>query len=138
MGLDNGIIMKRFKQDRLNEIPEFVKYELYYNEDDTVDVELAYWRKCWNVRNAIIEAINPEYDPAGYADCEIDADDIPALIRGLMPLFDKDEWTNGRGGSIWTFEEQFDNMVQVVLNLKWLETYLKENEDIRVEFYDSF
>lgn len=138
MGLDNGIIMKKITRNQLDKIPDFVKYELYYNEDDTVDIELAYWRKCWNVRNAIIEAINPECDPAGYADCEIDVDDIPALIRGLMPLFDKDKWTDGRGGSIWTFEEQFDNMVQVVLNLKWLETYLKENEDIRVEFYDSF
>ena len=138
MGLDNGIIMKKITRNQLDKIPDFVKYELFRNDDNTYDIELAYWRKCWNVRDAIINAINPYCDLSSTADCDIDKDDIPALIRGLMPLFDRSAWIDGRKGSIWTFEEQFNNMIQVVLNLKWLETFLKENPDVKVRFYDSF
>ena len=49
----------------------------------------------------------------------------------------KDKWEED-GDSIWEYEEYFDNMLNIMLNLKWLESYMALNSNIEVEFYDSY
>lgn len=134
MGLDNGIEIRNFKKDKLNEIPNFIQYTKYYNKDaDVADIEIAYWRKCWGVRAAILDALHSDEEYG----IEIDREDIPKIIEALIPFFSKEYW-NEEADSIWEFEEYFNNMLSIIINLKWLYSYMEDNPNLEVVFYDSY
>ena len=134
MGLDNGIEIKNFKKDKLNEIPNFIQYTKYCREDtDVADVEIAYWRKCWGIRAAILDVLNSNEEYG----IKIDREDIPKIIEVLIPFFSKEYWTK-EANSIWEFEEYFNNMLSIMINLKWLYSYMEDNPNLEVVFYDSY
>lgn len=133
MGLDNGIRMRNVTKEQVMEIPDFIICEKYLDkETNTYDIELAYWRKCWGIRNAIINKLHM----GGNYYYPIDREDIPAIIRILYPFLSKEYWDE-ESDSIWEFDEQIDTMIQIIINLKWLYSFM-ENNNIKVEFYDSF
>ena len=53
MGLDNGIYIKGYRKK-----PFYVKDDLY---DQSNQIDLAYWRKYWGLRNDIINIIYENY-----------------------------------------------------------------------------
>ena len=130
MGLDNGIVIRKLPEGKIKEIPNFLKIEVYGNGD----VEIAYWRKCWGIRNDIITKLHLSDTDYSY---KLDIEDIAAIIKLLSKYFSQDYWEEN-ADSIWEFDEYFDNMLQNMLNLKWLENYMILNPDIKVEFYDSY
>ena len=54
MGLDNGIILeipsKELPKDFPTKLSDFSDKTL----KETGELEVAYWRKCWGIRNAIL------------------------------------------------------------------------------------
>ena len=132
MGLDNGFRLKNVKR---HWIPEFVELPFSAKETwDEQDVELVYWRKCWGLRAAVLRVLHAK--PDAY-ESEVEAEDIPAIIRAITPFMSKEYWED-EGESIWTFEEKFPHLVQDLVNLKWLEGYLKEHPESKCYFYDSY
>ena len=130
MGLDNGIIVKKVKID---EIDNYVKYEDYSTEDET-EIEIAYWRKCWGIRQAILNALNSDVDNG---DTIIHREDIPNIVDALLPFLDENYW-NENSNSIWEYDVQIvDNLTHILLNLVWLATYMKDH-DVVAWFYDSY
>lgn len=129
MGLDNGIRIRNMPKDY--KIPSFVGHRSCY--DDT-GIEIAYWRKCWGIRNDIMAKLH-----ASDEDCEIhlDIEDIPAIERILIKYLSKEYWDDN-ADSIWEFEEQVENTISVLVNLYWLESFMKEHPEVEVYFYDSF
>lgn len=128
MGLDNGIILECSKED-FETIP-------YFEKDDIskyMGNELAYWRKCWGIRRAIITVLHGEDG----GETPIEAEDVPALIRALKPFLSKDYWDE-ESDSIWEYEDHFDNTYKVLLRLEWLKDYLKKNPNVKCYFYDSY
>lgn len=136
MGLDNGIVIRRIKKENLLKFPNFIKCTAYNEDtnDNSYCVEIAYWRKCWGIRQVIIDTFHLDADNANYV---FDKEDISILIKELIPFLSKEYWEEN-SDSIWEFEDYVENMLQILLNLKWLETYWQENPDIKVEFYDSY
>lgn len=127
MGLDSGITIRKINE---KDIPDFIKYTKYSEE-----IEIAYWRKCWNIRNKILDVLNPENeDKYSFA---IDREDIPAITRVLKPFLAKDYWDNNNT-SIWEYKDMIDNNIQVIINLIWLYIYMDDHDDIEIEFYDSY
>ena len=108
-------------------------------------VEVAYWRKCWGIRDAIVNKLHLPIESEDYklnakfenGDYKLNVEDIAAIIKILKPFFSEDYW-NEYADSIWEFNEYFDNMLQIMINLKWLQMYMKINPDIEVVFYDSY
>ena len=130
MGLDNGIIVKKVKID---EIDNYVQYEDYSTENET-EIEIAYWRKCWGIRQAILNALNSDVDNGNTI---IHREDIPNIVDALTPFLDEDYW-NKNSDSIWKYDEQIaDNLTHILLNLVWLATYMKDH-DVVAWFYDSY
>ena len=127
MGLDNGIILECPYED-FETIPYFDKHDMDYG-----DQHLAYWRKCWGIRSAIMRVIHGKDGE----DMPIEAEDIPALIRTLKPFLSRDYWDE-EADSIWEYEEHFDNTYKVLLRLEWLKDYLKKNPNVKCYFYDSY
>ena len=130
MGLDNGITIRKVKKE---DIPYFVKYEDMSEYEKEPTFEIAYWRKCWGIRQAIADVLHSD---AEYVDADIDREDIPALIEALVPFLGKDYWDEN-ADSIWEYDEQVANTRKVLINLFWLYTYMADH-DVEVHFYDSY
>lgn len=133
MGLDNGIILETDDKSILDELFGLDEYEKN-RFLKTGEVHIAYWRKCWGIRNEIISILHMKQD-----ECEhpVEEDDIPAIIRGLYKFLKHDYWEEN-GDSIWTYDEIIDNLFSQILNLKWLQKYLKTHPDVKCYFYDSY
>ena len=134
MGLDNGIEVRR--KDNL---PNCV---LCFDDDEWrkqrgYDLEVAYWRKCWNVRYAIADVIGGMYDNG---ETPLMYEDIIAVIKRLKQ-FNKKNWSGDSWdeGSIWTWDEIKKNHRGCIKRLKKLAHLIKKYPgEIDVYFYDSY
>lgn len=128
MGLDNGII--------LNASPDKYDVNKLIKLDKTYDLktEVCYWRKCWGIRNAIVDKFH--FDREG-GEHKLDAEDIPVVIKILFSFYGKEEWEES-ADSIWEWDEFKDTLRQQILNLTWLYDHMLANPECEVYFYDSY
>lgn len=133
MGLDNGIIIRE---------PETIREDLEkcptFKWDDIDGKEyqhIAYWRKCWGIRDAILSVLRKDHNSCG--EHVIEYDDIRPIMRALKPFLGKDYWDEN-ADSIWEFDEQVENMVDIYIRLAWLDDYMQKHKDLKVYFYDSY
>lgn len=132
MGLDNGIEIKR--TDFTSSIPWIKAFERSWDKDGRYDFEICYWRKCWNVREMILNVTNHQSD--NDYEVELSTEDLRAIREGLQK-YNKRTWDER--DSIWTWEEQKPHIQRQIKNLEKL-IKLKENygDFIEVYFYDSY
>ncbi len=73
MGLDNGFVVKKMKKE---DIPSFIDVEEY-----PYGFEFAYMRKCWGIRNELVELYHMDSEK----DCEykLDIEDFNTTLRIL-------------------------------------------------------
>ena len=135
MGLDNGIQIKR--NTSTNSIPELKQFELSYDNKHQFDFEICYWRKCYNIRNMIMDVIESARDNDN-SDI-LTTTDIEKIIHGLQS-FNSANWQEN-GGSIWDWDDEeypySEKIQRDIENLKNLQT-LMEKYDLEVYFYDSY
>jgi len=135
MGLDNGIIIKdadKIKDD-LVKCPCF-KWD---ETDETYGYQhIAYWRKCWGIRGAILKVLHVD-DNSGGGDYPIEHDDVPAILRAIKPFLKRSVWDE-EADSIWEYDEILDEMIDIYIRLTWLADYMKSHKDLKVYFYDSY
>ena len=134
MGLDNGIEVRR--KDNL---PNCV---LCFDDDEwrrrhVYDLEVAYWRKCWNVRNIIFDVLRRGDDNDSVID--ITREELLEIIKRLeddLHYFDflEGEW----GGCIWEWNDFRRFQKWNLKNLKKLARMMKRHPEIEVIFYDSY
>lgn len=135
MGLDNGIQIKR--NTSTNSIPELKQFELAYDNKHQFDFEVCYWRKCYNIRNMIMDVVESAYDNDN-SDI-LTTTDIEKIIHGLQS-FNSANWQEN-GGSIWDWDDEeypySEKIQRDIENLKNLQM-LMEKYDLEVYFYDSY
>lgn len=135
MGLDNSIQIKR--NTSTNSIPELKQFELAYDNKHQFDFEVCYWRKCYNIRNMIMDVVESARDNDN-SDI-LTTTDIEKIIHGLQS-FNSANWQEN-GGSIWDWDDEkypYSEKIQSdIENLKNLQT-LMEKYDLEVYFYDSY
>ena len=135
MGLDNGIQIKR--NTSTNSIPELKQFELAYDNKHQFDFEVCYWRKCYNIRNMIMDVVESARDNDN-SDI-LTTTDIEKIIHGLQS-FNSANWQEN-GGSIWDWDDEeypySEKIQRDIENLKNLQT-LMEKYDLEVYFYDSY
>lgn len=119
MGLENLILI-----NKVEELPKFAQK----------DGVVVYWRKCWNLRDAVLDVIDPKR--VYKEDRKIEAEDIPAIIRAIIPFLSKDHWKNAQ--TIWEYEEMLDILLKDVENLIRLKVWMEEHPEAEVEFTDSY
>lgn len=128
MGLDNGILVR--KNDTVNKLFIVNKNCLY---DYTDSFEIAYWRKCWNVRTDIFDITESWANDNFYT--PLDRDDICNIIK-LLKSYNKKTWD--RGDSIWTWKEHKRCNRRHIRYLRRLARLMKKYPDLEVYFYDSY
>ena len=156
MGLDNGIMLK-IKDNKLN-LPEKLKAAFESYSEGSYDV--LYWRKCWNVRGAILDVLaenqcfEDENDYKYHISLEVFEKILDHLreqvYRGLT-------WKNS-GESIWewdssykwaddTCEWEYDDVgicdkywsdLTYAFELLWFLKTIDDKESYELEFYDSY
>ena len=131
MGLDNGICIRR-NEKAMRIYDKIKRFDLDYLREGGYDMDVCYYRKCWNVRNLISQAIGGIEDNG---ETVLYRGDVHQVIVALKSLNAKN-W-NDCGGSIWEWSEQKPNIKQHIKNLKYLYK-LMEKYDIDVYFYDSY
>ena len=132
MGLDNGIIAKKANNEKIN--TKLHALNTYTYSDGSH--EMAYWRKCWNVRYAIADVIGGIDDNG---ETPLMYEDIIAVIKRLKQ-FNEKNWSGDcwDEGSIWEWDEIKDNHRGCIKRLKKLARLVKRHPEIEVYFYDSY
>ena len=144
MGLDNGITVSRI--NRLsNSEPVYrkififgrqtaAKYEFdFYTKELLEGDTVAYWRKCWNVRDSILNILNPEHDNDRFI-FNISYKDLLHIIKALKS-FNKHNWETG----IWEWKDIKPQMRKCIKNLQILAEHMRKNPNVlHLEFYDSY
>lgn len=132
MGLDNGIEIKR-----RTDLPSlaFAYFDEEYRAKYNYDLEVAYWRKCWNVRSIIMDILNVREDNDSCTAMTID--DIDAVITALCRI-NKKNWLD-YGSTIWDWEEFKGIQRRNIRNLRRLRHMMRKKPEVfEVYFYDSW
>lgn len=128
MGLDNGILIK----SHIEEAKEFYPTNYVYKSDNSIEV--CYWRKCWGIRNEIINKFHFPQDCGSY---KLDKEDISVIIKIILK-FCNSEYYKENADSIWEYDEMINNLTTQIVNLKLLTKIWDKYPDLEVEFYDSY
>lgn len=164
MGLDNGILLRTRKRFEVLE-KVGIKYKVentlvFYdpeteNEVETptdliYEYEVAYWRKCWNIREIVADATGKKFEDSG--DTYLNRAEIDEIIKGLNAKNSPEIWNRDcqYGDTIWDAEEMHitrrddrnSNIYYDMRKLAALALVLKELEEDENSyicwFYDSY
>ena len=138
MGLDNGWLVKSTKRKLTRaDLPEGIRYP--FSSDYGEAPEICYGRKWWGLRSELLATIDWIYDeefPDYYYGIEKPSE-IFHVIEVVASWLDKERWEN-EGNSIWDYEEARSNLIDWIINLSIISSYMEENPDIYLVFYDSY
>lgn len=132
MGLDNGIEIKRRP-----DLPAAV-LRAFDTEDwrirNNYDLEVAYWRKCWNVRDVFFDVL--DIKDTNDTQTSMTANDVEQVITRLKQ-FTRDNY-DFCGGTIWDWIDFKRINKRNISQLKKLLRLMKKYNNIEVVFYDSW
>ena len=131
MGLDNSIEIKRTPYT--DSISELRQFNLDWDNKHEYDFSVCYWRKCWNIRNGILDILGDRFSDQWRF--HLNTENIDKIIAFLKSL-NKHHW-NDDGGSIWTWEEYKNHIKDDIKKLKMLRKLMKKY-DLKVVFIDSY
>lgn len=136
IGLDNGIVLKT--KNTIIEKPSWVKFigNPAEHDDGSLEYDICYWRKCWNIREAIFNIL--EDDDRREWEFELSLNQVVAIRDRLCRFLTEGEDWEELGDSIWSFEEMIPVLTEDILNLSWLIGYMKKDVHAIVYFYDSY
>lgn len=134
MGLDNGVIVKSRRRAITREmLPEGLVYPWDEKLDGPDTVEILYWRKNWGLRNIVVHTF-----PAEDYDYLIETpQQVFELIRIIVSFMNKETWEED-GDSIWDYDEILPILQRDVINLAIIASFMKNNPDVYLVFYDSY
>ena len=130
MGLDNGIYIKGYKKK-----PFYVKDDLY---DQSNQIDLAYWRKHWGLRNDIINIIYENYY-GNDSEVLLSENQIKKIRILIMEItFSKKKYLESCG-YYWNYNiYSVLRGIRQMINLTWAARQVRKNPEVEVFWYDSY
>lgn len=137
MGLDNGLLIKPKTTAGGNFLAENFEYcQDKYLSGIIPVYEFAYFRKCWNIRNAMITeglAKNAE-------EYELKIADLEKVVLVMKHFLDENHWDPAE--SIWEWYIQVpaiaDTIKKIRLFLEYLDGEDLDDKDFSIIWYDSY
>lgn len=151
MGLDNGLYFKDTKEKEFREkykIEMLIAHKIfkavfpndeYVNSDFIKDYhfEIAYWRKCWNVRGDIIRASYKSGNNMDEYQWQLGIDDLKKVIKSLELYLDED-YFNRNDDTIWEYDSFKRTTEYAIRNIKFAIFMMKIHPELECWFYDSY
>lgn len=140
MGLDNGIVVRSSKRPITRDIlPQELVYP-FEKEYIAGEVEIVYWRKNWNLRNAVLDSKAVLPTEASAYEFSIDTPaQVFELIKIIVSFMNKETWEdNEYGSTIWDYDEILPILQRDVMNLAIIASFMINNPDVYLVFYDSY
>ena len=130
MGLDNGIYIKGYKKKTF-----YVKDNLY---DQSNQIDLAYWRKYWGLRNDIINIIYENYY-GNDSEVLLSENQIKKIRNLIMEItFSKKRYLESCSG-YWDYNiYSVLQGIRQMINLTWAARQVRKNPEVEVFWYDSY
>ena len=130
MGLDNGIYIKGYRKK-----PFYVKDDLY---DQSEQIDLAYWRKYWGLRNDIINIIYENYY-GNDSEILLSENQIKKIRILIMEItFSKKRFLESCNG-YWNYNiYSVLRGIRQMINLTWAARQVRKNPEVEVFWYDSY
>ena len=130
MGLDNGIYIKGYRKK-----PFYVKDDLY---DQSNQIDLAYWRKYWGLRNDIINIIYENYY-GNDSEVLLSENQIKKIRNLIMEItFSKKRYLESCSG-YWDYNiYSILRGIRQMINLTWAARQVRKNPEVEVFWYDSY
>ena len=130
MGLDNGIYIKGYRKK-----PFYVKDDLY---DQSNQIDLAYWRKYWGLRNDIINIIYENYY-GNDSEVLLSENQIKKIRNLIMEItFSKKRYLESCSG-YWDYNiYSVLRGIRQMINLTWPASQVRKNPEVEVFWYDSY
>lgn len=130
MGLDNGIYIKGYRKK-----PFYVKDDLY---DQSNQIDLAYWRKYWGLRNDIINIIYENYY-GNDSEVLLSENQIKKIRNLIMEItFSKKRYLESCSG-YWDYNiYSVLRGIRQIINLTWAARQVRKNPKVEVIWYDSY
>lgn len=130
MGLDNGIYIKGYRKK-----PFYVKDDLY---DQSEQIDLAYWRKHWGLRNDIINIIYENYY-GNDSEILLSENQIKKIRILIMEItFSKKRFLESCNG-YWNYNiYSVLRGIRQMINLTWAARQVRKNPEVEVFWYDSY
>ena len=130
MGLDNGIYIKGYRKK-----PFYVKDDLY---DQSNQIDLAYWRKYWGLRNDIINIIYENYY-GNDSEVLLSENQIKKIRTSIMEItFSKKRYLESCSG-YWDYNiYSVLRGIRQMINLTWAARQVRKNPEVEVFWYDSY
>ena len=130
MGLDNGIYIKGYRKK-----PFYVKDDLY---EQSNQIDLAYWRKYWGLRNDIINIIYENYY-GNDSEVLLSENQIKKIRNLIMEItFSKKRYLESCSG-YWDYNiYSVLRGIRQMINLTWAARQVRKNPEVEVFWYDSY
>ena len=130
MGLDNGIYIKGYRKK-----PFYVKDDLY---EQSNQIDLAYWRKYWGLRNDIINIIYENYY-GNDSEVLLSENQIKKIRNLIMEItFSKKRYLESCSG-YWDYNiYSVLRGIRQMINLTWAARQVRKNSEVEVFWYDSY
>lgn len=148
MGLDNEIYIRT--KDKINFMPFADDYARSWRDgmwDDTLksyEYNVAYWRKCYNVRDILYKAMSHTEHELVAGDpnngvFKVPFEALSIVIAEYKKILNKEEWD--KGDSIWEWDDYYEVAYDQYSKLIWLHGFLTsqpDNSEIEIYFVDSW
>lgn len=138
MGLDNGVVVRSSKRPVTRDmLPNELVYP-FEKEYIAGEVEIIYWRKNWNLRNAVLNSNAVLPTKANKYEFSIDTPaQVFEFINIIVSFMNKETWEEN-GDSIRDYDEILPILQRDVMNLAIIASFMKNNPDVYLVFYDSY
>ena len=137
MGLDNGIIIK----GKTINGKRYLENNFSHLDRDSNGYNFAYWRKCWNIRHAFIDAFKDKYNE-NTQEIVFNIPDLWDVRTILKDFLIEENWEENE--SIWSWENIILHISEVIRDITYfINDVTAENsrlgeEDFEIYFYDSY
>lgn len=138
IGLDNSVIVH---SNRRKITREMLPEGMVYPWDEKFDsqeggVEILYWRKNWGLRDIVVNTFS-NCEGVDYEYLIETPQQVFELIKIIVPFMSKEKWEED-GDSIWDYDEILPILQQNIINLALIASFMKNNPDVYLLFYDSY
>lgn len=136
MGLDVGIYITSDKRKITRDmLPIAIKYPFDIDYNDKV--EIVYMRKCYAIRDELICKINWTNHEGDYYYYLEKPEEVIHMIEIVASWMDEKHWDED-GDSIWSYQEIKYTLIDWIINLAIIYTFIESNPDCCLQLYNSY